>query len=75
MAFTILMLAINQDIQNKVVTELHSVFQGKDDYVDYDSISKLNYMEMVIKETLRLFPVGPITGRYCTVDTKLSNTL
>lgn len=35
--------------------------------------AQLEYMEMCIKETMRLLPVGPFLARECTAPTKLSN--
>lgn len=65
------MLAIHQDIQEKVFKELQTVYEQQESDSDNDIIGKLNYMEMVIKETMRLFPVGPFLGRECKADTKL----
>lgn len=45
------MLALHQDIQEKVVQELHEVFDNQDGVVTFDDISKLTYLEMVIKES------------------------
>ena len=44
-------------IQEKVVDELREVYYSDDVAVDYESIMKLNYLERVIKESLRLCPV------------------
>lgn len=71
-SYTILMLAMHQDVQQKVVNELRSIFVDKSVPVDYDSMKQLTYLEMVIKETLRLYPVIPYIGRKTTQDIKLS---
>lgn len=65
------MLAIHQDIQEKLFNELQMAYDQQESESDNDIIGKLNYMEMVIKETMRLFPVGPFLGRECKADTKL----
>lgn len=71
-AYTLLMLAMHPDIQERVIKELKSVFISRDIPVDYDSIKQLTYLETVIKETLRLFPVIPYIGRWSGEDIKLS---
>lgn len=53
----LIMLAIYPEYQDKVVAELHEVFDNPDAPITYEDISKLTYMEMVIKESLRHFPV------------------
>lgn len=64
----LIMLAIHPEHQEKVVAELREVFDNVDSPVTYEDISKLTYLEMVIKESLRHFPVGPFIARECTED-------
>lgn len=71
-AYTLLMLAMHPEVQEKVIKELKSVFVSRDIPVDYESLKQLSYLETVIKETLRLFPVIPYIGRWSGEDIKLS---
>lgn len=50
------MLAIHQDVQEKVYKEIWDIFGNSDRDITISDLSKLKYLEMVIKETLRLFP-------------------
>lgn len=65
---TLIMLAIYPEIQDKVVAELHEVFDDADSLVTYEDLSKLTYLEMVVKESLRHFPVGPFIARKTSDD-------
>ncbi|KAL7038858.1 hypothetical protein ACKWTF_009717 [Chironomus riparius] len=56
--FTLLLLAIDTDIQEKVYGEIIEVSN-----INYDSLTKLSYLEMVIKESMRLLPAIPLVGR------------
>lgn len=62
------MLAMYPEIQDKVVAELREVFENVDSPVTNEDISKLTYLEMVIKESLRHFPVGPFIARKASED-------
>ncbi len=46
-----------------------------DDEITFESLSKLQYMEMVIKESLRIAPVGPIIFRETMDDFELEKGL
>lgn len=75
MSHVLVMLAIHQDIQQRVVDEVNSVLVNTPmgAPLTYETIEQLTYMERVIRETLRLYPVIPYLARECTEDTKISN--
>ncbi|EAT35039.1 AAEL012766-PA [Aedes aegypti] len=76
LSHVMLMLAIHQDIQQKVYNEIVNVIGSCDPSIPVhnDQLSKLIYTEMVMKETMRLFPVGPVVARTCTSPTRISKT-
>ncbi|XP_063709173.1 probable cytochrome P450 313a4 [Culicoides brevitarsis] len=67
-AFTLLMLAMHPDIDRKVFEEISSVYQPGD-ALDADIVKKMTYLDMVVKEILRLFAIAPVTMRESLVDT------
>ncbi|XP_050540751.1 cytochrome P450 4g15-like [Daktulosphaira vitifoliae] len=71
--FCILMLAIHQDIQDKVYEEIYQIMGDCDRILTIDDTVKFVYLEQCIKETLRLYPVAPIIVRYLQDDVKISN--
>ncbi|KAK3919360.1 Cytochrome P450 4V2 [Frankliniella fusca] len=56
MSFFMVLIATNPDVQDKIVKELDDVFGGSDRPVEASDLSHLNYLECVIKETLRMYP-------------------
>ncbi|XP_025192993.1 cytochrome P450 4C1 isoform X5 [Melanaphis sacchari] len=72
-ACVIFMLAHHQDVQNKVFEELQSIFLNGDHNrtPTYRDFQQMKYVEMVIKETLRLFPPLPFLGRRLNEDIKI----
>ncbi|XP_015126386.1 cytochrome P450 4C1 [Diachasma alloeum] len=68
--FVALVLAMFPDVQKKVREELKDVV-GDHDITEEDA-TNLKYLEMVIKETIRIYPVGPVLGREMTGDLKLA---
>lgn len=69
----ILCLAMDQNAQDKVVEELNGIFLSKDDYeMDEEKMTQMVYLELVVKEAMRLFPVNPMYGRKATSDVQLS---
>lgn len=74
-AMTIFMLANHPEVEQRVMDELNAVLGDlpPDANLTMDHITQLTYMEQVIKEVLRMFPVAPFLMRHCTEDTKLPN--
>ncbi|CAO1404680.1 unnamed protein product [Diamesa tonsa] len=73
MSGALLMLALHQKVQEKLVLELENVFESIDQETENEMLNKLPYLDMVIKETLRLLPVAPIIGREATKDIELES--
>ena len=63
MSSALLMLAMHPDVQKKAVEEIKSVCSLEEMYLDPRKLNELTYLELVIKETMRLFPVLPMIGR------------
>lgn len=58
-----LMLAIHTDYQERVVDELREIFENPDDPITADDLAKMTFLELIVKESLRLFPIAPLTAR------------
>ena len=63
MSSALLMMAMHPDVQAKVVEEIQNVCTLNEMYLDPKKLNELTYLEMVIKETMRLFPVLPMIAR------------
>lgn len=50
------------EICQRVYDEISEHYQTGS-YLDYDTVQKMTYLDMVIKEVLRLFPVAPLSIR------------
>jgi cytochrome P450 len=57
-----------------MVEEINEVY-ATDDEVTLESLGKLQYMERVIKETLRVAPVGPVIFREAMEDFEIEKGL
>uniref|UniRef100_A0A0K0E443 Cytochrome P450 n=1 Tax=Strongyloides stercoralis TaxID=6248 RepID=A0A0K0E443_STRER len=56
-------LACHQDIQENVYQEIYSIFGSEERDVLPEDLPKLVYLEMVIKETIRMYVIIPLFGR------------
>lgn len=62
----------NFTFQSKVYDEIYDVFGDGDQTITTEDTTKLVYLEQVLKETLRLFPVLPVVFRELQDDIKIS---
>jgi cytochrome P450 family 4 len=74
MSNTILLLAMHPEIQEKVFAELQEVFKDQNAYIGAEEMQQLVYLDMVIKETQRVFAVVPLVTRITTGDVQLSKS-
>ncbi|XP_059056285.1 cytochrome P450 4C1-like [Achroia grisella] len=71
--FLFLMLANHQDVQDKVYEEMKSIFGDSERSATTDDLSQMKYLELCIKETLRLYPPVHFVARMLNERVKLSN--
>ena len=74
LSFTLAHLARHPDIARRVGEEVEAALEGRD-YVGEEALSRLPYLECVIKESLRLHPPGSIIRRMTPRDTLLDGFL
>jgi len=55
-------LATHPDVQQKLQEHIDAYFdsQTEDDMPSYDTVSQMDYLDMFIRETLRIYPIAPI---------------
>ncbi|XP_058453665.1 cytochrome P450 4C1-like [Malaya genurostris] len=72
-SFTIYELARNQHVQDRIYEEIVSILgkNYREAELTYQVLQDFKYLEMAIKEALRLYPSVPFIGRHLTEDTEL----
>ncbi|XP_038077348.1 cytochrome P450 3A6-like [Patiria miniata] len=65
LGFASYLLALNQDCQEKLYSEILDVAPSRE-LVSYDTVGKMNYLDMVISESLRYYP--PVAGFFRTCN-------
>nr|XP_018912197.1 PREDICTED: cytochrome P450 4C1-like [Bemisia tabaci] len=68
LAFTVWLLGLHPECQEKCYQELYSIFQDSDRRPNMDDLSSMKYLEQCIKEGLRLFPSVPQLSREVPCD-------
>jgi len=64
-------LAIHPDVQQKLQEEIDSVLPDKAP-LTYDTVMQLEYLDMVLNETQRLYPLGGRIERLCKMDVEIN---
>ncbi|CAH7275266.1 cytochrome P450 3A31 [Phodopus roborovskii] len=70
LAFTLYLLATHPDIQKKLQEEIDATLPNKA-RPNYDKVMEMEYLDMVLNETLRLYPFGSRLERVCKQDVEL----
>ncbi|XP_055711743.1 cytochrome P450 4d1-like isoform X1 [Phlebotomus papatasi] len=72
-SFLLYNIALYPDVQKKILEEIKDVFGNDTRVPTISDLSNLQYLDLVLKETMRLFPPVPIIGRQSEVEAKLND--
>jgi hypothetical protein len=56
-------LATHPDEQQKLYDEIYTHF-GNEESIDFDSVKDLQYLEMFLKEVLRMYPIANLYAKF-----------
>lgn len=68
LCFTLMLLANHSAIQERIFMEIMDAFGHENREPTYNDLQNLHYLEVCIKESLRLYPSVPLISRITTVD-------
>ncbi|XP_038202456.1 cytochrome P450 3A11-like isoform X9 [Arvicola amphibius] len=71
LAFALYSLATHPDIQKKLQEEIDLALPNKAP-PSYDKVMEMEYLDMVLSETLRLYPTGNRLDRLCKQDVEMN---
>ncbi|KAG5667309.1 hypothetical protein PVAND_015295 [Polypedilum vanderplanki] len=74
MMFSSYELALNQDIQGRLRTEINEVIAKHNGKVTYEAIMEMKYLDMVFNESMRKFPIVDLQHRKNLKDYRIPNT-
>lgn len=76
LSWTLHLLSLYPDIQEKLVLEVRKVLAEENDkrYVSTTAVSRMIYLDAVIKESMRLFPVAPFVVRHIDHEIPIPGT-
>lgn len=68
LGFAIYEMARNPDIQERLYEEIADVLAKHDGNFTFDALQEMEYLDMVIHETMRLDVVAPLISKKCTKE-------
>jgi cytochrome P450 family 9 len=71
MCFTTYAVGVNPDVQTKLREEIDDVVKQTNGKPTYEAINRMKYLDAVVNETLRLYPLGALMDRICVKETEL----
>ncbi|CAG9126138.1 unnamed protein product [Plutella xylostella] len=72
-SFLLLMMAQHPDCQEKLYAEITSIMGEQDRDIYDEDLKRMEYLELVFREVIRLFPIGVLLQRTVTEDIELGS--
>ncbi|XP_026734388.1 cytochrome P450 4C1-like [Trichoplusia ni] len=73
LVYAMILLGSHREAQEKTFKEIQEVLGDGDRDVEKTDLSKLVYVEAVLKETIRVYTIAPVIARKLDKDVKLKN--
>ncbi|XP_058796311.1 cytochrome P450 4C1-like [Phymastichus coffea] len=73
--FAVLLIAEHEDVQNRIRREVSEILDRTNGKLEMSDVQNLHYLEMCLKECLRLHPSVPYMSRYMSEDLQLTDYL
>ncbi|XP_065202849.1 probable cytochrome P450 6a13 [Planococcus citri] len=67
-------LALQADIQKKLQDEIDEYLQKYDDKITYEMVKSMPYLNQVVSEAMRMYPILGSLSRVCARDYQIPNT-
>jgi len=74
-SYSVYQLALNPTIQDKLTKEIKDYYDANPDSSLYDAVENIEYVDMVVHETLRMFITSPEARRECNETYAINNKL
>ncbi|XP_069845418.1 cytochrome P450 3A9-like [Dipodomys merriami] len=71
LSFTVYLLALHPDVQKKLQEEVDRTLPNKAP-ATYDAVMEMEYVDMVVNEVLRLYPIAGRLERVCKADVEIN---
>ncbi|XP_063706450.1 cytochrome P450 4C1-like [Culicoides brevitarsis] len=71
MSFALYLIGLHPEVQEKLYQEQLDIFGDSTELATYKNLSEMKYMDMVIKECLRIFPSVPKVSRRVTEEVEV----
>ena len=65
LSYTAYLLALNPTIQDRIIKEINDYYDVNPDCSLYDAAESIEYVTMVLYESMRMYPPAPVTNREC----------
>lgn len=68
-------LMVNPDVQEKLQIEIDEVLEKTNGQPTYEAVNEMKYLDAVVNEALRMYPIAVAADRICIKDYELPPTL
>ncbi|XP_014476504.1 PREDICTED: cytochrome P450 9e2-like [Dinoponera quadriceps] len=75
MSFAAHEIAVNEDVRKRLQNEIDQILEDTNGEAPYEAVNSMEYLDAVINEALRMYPVAVGTDRVCIKDFVLPPTL
>nr|CAD7203721.1 unnamed protein product [Timema douglasi] len=73
MSYTLFELAVNPDIQERVRAEIEATLKESKGEMTLETISKMSYLDKVVSEVMRKYPITSTMAKVCTKPCQLKS--